>query len=182
MRRCSGVSSISAGNISISPYIALQSALGAAASRPCFFATASRRSTAAWTPPPKASAPQLEPLNLPRRRLRQFVAELDPARIFPEPDARLYVLLQFRDEPFGRRAGLKNDIGLGLLQSVSVALRRDGRLQHFGVCNQRLLDFEGRYPDAADLEHVVGAPAVAVTSACKLLVLVAGARPMSLEG
>ena len=60
--------------------------------------------------------PQLEPLNLPRRRLRQTVHHIDPARIFPRADLLLDVLLQRLMQAVGLAVGAQHDEGLRLQQ------------------------------------------------------------------
>src|SRR6266699_2249294 len=58
----------------------------------------------------------------------------------------------------------------------------DGGFEHRGVADQRLLDLEGRYPDAADLQHVVAAPAIAVIAVGVANIGVAGMGPLAAEG
>ena len=52
----------------------------------------------------------------------------------------------------------------GLISPSRVLLADDGRFQHGLVRDERGLDLERRHPHAADLEHVVGAPAVIVVA------------------
>ena len=67
-------------------------------------------------------------------------------------------------------------------QPVGVFLADDGGFQHRLVRDQRRLDVEWRHPHAAYLEHVVGAPAVAVVALGIAAILVAGVRPLAGEG
>src|SRR3954465_858244 len=108
---------------------------------------------------------QLVALDLAGGGLRKVVAEFDPARVFPHPDPLLFVLLQ----GFGQRIGilalrrlLQHDKGLGLDQALRVGMANDRRFKYRGMPDQRLLDLKRRHPDAADLQHVVAAAAVAV--------------------
>ena len=80
------------------------------------------------------------------------------------------------------RAGLQHDEGHRLHQPVGVLAPDHRRFLHGVVGDQRGLDLEGADPDAADLEHVVGAALVAVEALGIAEVLVAGARPFALEG
>src|SRR5579883_2997141 len=49
------------------------------------------------------------------------------------------------------------------------------------MADQRLLHFERRHPEAADLEHVVGAAAIDEAAVGAAFVFVASARPMAFE-
>src|SRR5215203_5307670 len=85
-----------------------------------------------------SSRPQLEPLDLPRRRLRQAVDDLDPARIFPRADGALDVLLQRLAEAVGAPGGvLQHDIGFRLEKPLGVHGRHDRGLEHGVVADQR---------------------------------------------
>src|SRR3990170_3084271 len=69
---------------------------------------------------------QLEPLDLPGRRLRQLVRELDPARVLVRRKLLLHVGLQLVLARPG--AGLEHDVGLGLHQLLLVFFSDHGRL------------------------------------------------------
>jgi hypothetical protein len=89
--------------------------------------------------------------------------------------------LQRLGEALARRALLQHDEGLGLQQAVLVLSGHHRRLQHSGMGGERRLHFERRNPDAADLEHVVRAPAIGVAGVSIASIFVAGARPLALE-
>ena len=76
----------------------------------------------------------------------------------------------------------EHDPGLGLDQPVIVGAAYDGGLQHRLMGDQAGLDLDRGNPDAADLEHVVGAPAAHVTAGLVDGVGVAGAQPFTVEG
>jgi hypothetical protein len=76
----------------------------------------------------------------------------------------------------------EHDEGLWLDQSVGVFLADDRGLQHSLVGDQRRLDVEGRNPHAADLEHVIGAPAVIVVAVGVAPVFVASMGPFAGKG
>src|SRR3954451_10746217 len=125
--------------------------------------------------------PQLEPLDLPRRRLGQGIHHVDPARIFPRADLLLDVILEHLLQARRRRAGAQHDEGLGLQQTFRIGFGHDGSFQHGGMRDQRALDLEGRDPDARDLEHVVGAAAEGIAALGIPDIFVAGAGPRPLE-
>src|SRR6266540_2781684 len=130
-------------------------------------------------------APQHETLDFSGRRLRQAVHELDPTRIFPRSDGPLHMHLELLVEgaiwtifaPI-----LEHDEGLRLDQPVAVLCRHDGCFENARMGDQGCLDLEGRHPDAAHLEHVIGAAAEDVDSVGTSQILVACARPLALEG
>src|SRR5436190_11214354 len=124
--------------------------------------------------------PQLEPLNLPRRRLRQTVHHVDPARIFPRADLLLDVLLQRFMQAVGFGVGAQHDEGLWLQEPLGIGLGDDGGFKHGRVGDQRALDLERRDPDAGDLEHVVGTAAEGVAAVGVTNVFVAGVGPVAL--
>src|SRR5215813_15063906 len=127
--------------------------------------------------------PQLEALDLARRRLGQSVDEGDPAGILPHASLGLDVFLEVLLEAVGwGPAGLQHDEGLGFEQAVCVLFGDDRRLQHCLVAHERALHLERRHPDARYFEHVVGAALVDVIALGIARVLVARARPASLEG
>src|SRR6185312_10486899 len=72
--------------------------------------------------------------------------------------------------------------GARLGQPVAVLVADDGGFEHRWVGDQRLLDLERRDPDAADLEHVVAAPAIAVIALGVADIGVAGMGPLAAEG
>ena len=134
---------------------------------------------------PKRFAPQLKTLHLAGVGLRQTVDELDPARIFPRTDGALHVHLDVLVKgAVGAAVGrfLEHDERLRLDQAVVVLGRHHRRLEHARMGDQRRLDFKRRHPDAAHLEHFVGAAAEEVNPVGAAQVFVAGARPLALEG
>src|SRR5262244_477413 len=126
---------------------------------------------------------ELEPLNLARRRLGQFRDELDPARILVRRELVLHEALELGLEA-GRGGGavFEDDEGLGLDEAVRVLVAHHRRLEHGGVADERVLHLHGRDPDAADLEHVVGAAAVPEEAVRVLVILVARLYPVTEEG
>src|SRR4249920_678266 len=127
---------------------------------------------------------QLEALNFAGRGLRQRIDEFDPAWIFPRADRALDVGLEaLIERPAGAlaRVAFENHESLRLEQTFRVLCGDDGRFEHIGMAGQRRLHLERRNPDAADLEHVVSAAAVAVHAIRPPDVFVAGARPLALE-
>src|ERR1044071_2120089 len=127
--------------------------------------------------------PQLEPLNLSRRRARQVRPHVDPARILPEACALLDVDLERFEKPvIGCIAVTQHDEGLGFHQTVRILFADDGGLQHRLVRGERGLDLERRHPHAAHLEHVVSAPAVVIVALRIAHVFVARVGPFTREG
>ena len=70
---------------------------------------------------------------------------------------------------------------LRLHQAVAVLPADHGGLQHGRVLDERALDLDRRDPDAADLQHVVGAAGVPEVAVGVLVVLVAGLDPVAEE-
>ena len=70
---------------------------------------------------------------------------------------------------------------IGLTSAVVILAADDAALEHRVVRDQRVLDFDRADPQAADLEHVVGAPGVPVEPVGVLRVLVAGADPVPFD-
>src|SRR3989440_12019625 len=130
----------------------------------------------------RTSGAQLETLDLAGRRLRQLADELDPARIFIGRDLVLDEGLQLVGEAGAAARGLlEHDERLGLHEPIGVLVDDDGRLEHGRVPDQRVLDLHRRYPDAADLQHVVGAARVPEVAVGILPVLVARLDPWAVE-
>ena len=76
-------------------------------------------------------------------------------------------------------AGLQDQMkAMGLIRPSLSSRADDGGLLHGRVRDQGQLDLERRHPDAADLEHVVGASAVDVAAVLVDAVLVARVRPL----
>src|SRR5437879_8404150 len=95
----------------------------------------------------------------------------------------LHVLLDSGGKRGARgMTGPEHDKSLRLDQVLVVFPRDDRSLEHRGMSNDRGLDLRRRNPDAADLEHVVVAPAVYVVARFIAPVLVAAARPFAHEG
>src|SRR5881628_3028929 len=98
---------------------------------------------------------QLVALDLARDRFGQLGHELDQVRILEALQARLAVLLQLGHErvPFhGLR--LRDHERLDLRESVDGDADH-GALRDRGMLEQGRLDLDRRYPEAADLDHVV---------------------------
>src|SRR5882672_7841911 len=128
------------------------------------------------------SAPQLEPLYLPCRGLRQLGEELDPARVLVGRELVLDVPLQLGLQ--GVACGialLENDKGFGLDELALVFGADHRRFEHGFMRDESGFDLGGRDVDARDLQHVVGAPAVYVVAVPVQAVLVTALRPASHE-
>src|ERR1017187_3436340 len=74
---------------------------------------------------------------------------------------------------------LEYDKCFWLDQAVIVLDGHDGGLEHFRMANQCVLDLERRYPNAADLEHIVRAAAEGVHAIRTPHVFVTGAGPLA---
>src|SRR4029450_11346097 len=87
--------------------------------------------------------------------------ELDPAWVFVRREPAFYVLLKYGGE-FRRlrRIGAQHHEGFWFYQPVIVALTHHRGFEHRLVRGKRGFNFEGGHPDAAHLEHIVGAAAV----------------------
>ena len=106
----------------------------------------------------RARAREAEALDLAGRGLRQFGDELDRARIFVGREPVLDEALELRFVDM--LAGLQHHEGLGLGEPVGVGRADDGGLENGRVLDEGRLDLERADIDAADLQHVVGAPGV----------------------
>src|SRR5579859_1263811 len=122
---------------------------------------------------------QLVALDLARDRLRQLGDELDHVRVLEPLQPRLAVLLQLRHQRVaGLRAGARDDEGLDLCEVVHAD--SDHRaLRHGLVLEQSRLDLDRRDPQAADLDHVVGAALVPVVAVLVDAVAVAAEEPVA---
>src|ERR1700747_446950 len=101
---------------------------------------------------------QFETLRLPGGRLRQLLANIEPARIFPRACALLQLPLDRLEQGgIGHIAVLEHQDRFGFRQAVGVFVADDGCLEYRLVRQQRRLDIERRDPHPAHLEHVVGA-------------------------
>src|SRR2546430_12601350 len=126
---------------------------------------------------------QFEALNFSRRGLGQLGANGDPARVFPRPGTLLDVCLERVEQVLVRHVPfLEHDEGFRFQQAVGVFSPDDGGFENGLVRGERRLDLERRDPDAAHLEHVVGAPAVSVIAVRVARVLVARIGPLAAEG
>ena len=127
---------------------------------------------------------QHKALDFSGRGFRQAVDEFDPARVFPGTDRAFHMHLELfieRPSDIGLVLILEYDEGFWFDQAVFVLDRHDGGLEHFRVGNQCVFDLERRHPNAADLEHVVGAAAVGVNAIRTPQVFVTGAGPVTDE-
>src|SRR5450759_5591383 len=75
---------------------------------------------------------------------------------------------------------LEHDECFWLDQTVTIFDRYDRGLENLRMGNQCVLDLERRYPNTADLEHIVSAAAEGVNSVGTAQVFVAGAGPLCL--
>src|SRR5438034_4676753 len=122
---------------------------------------------------------QLVALDLAGHGLRQVADELDHVRVLESLQPRLAVVLQLLHQRIvGDRRGPGDHEGLDLGEAVD----RDAdhrALGHGGVLEQRRLDLDGRDPQAADLDHVVGAALVPVEAVRVDAIAVAGEEPVA---
>src|SRR6185295_9588243 len=128
------------------------------------------------------AGPQLEALYLTCGRLGELVDELDPARVLVRREVRLHVLAQLLGELSRRRpAALQHDVRLRLDELFLVGAADHRRLEDDRMRDERRLDLDRRYIDAADLEHVVAAARVEVPAVRVDRIFVAAAGPRTLE-
>src|SRR6267142_5727573 len=126
---------------------------------------------------------QFEALDLAGRGLWQLVEEGDPARAFERGQLGLGVALERPGElVVGTGARLGDDKRLGLDQTVLVRRPDHRRLEHALMRDQRRLDLGRRDIHAAHLQPVVAAPAIDVIAVLVLVIFVAGAGPIAIEG
>src|ERR1700730_3475538 len=122
--------------------------------------------------------PQLQSSQLARRGARQLVAKLDPAWILVRRHSRLDEFLQLICQGRTRNARiLQHDERLRLHQRLRVRRTDHCGLTHLRMFQQPRLDLEGRYPDTADLEHVVRAARKVTVALGVAHILVAGLQP-----
>ena len=118
----------------------------------------------------------------PVARLRQLANELDPSRVLVRREPALHEGLELRHRAPAHASGrvLRTTKALGLTSPSRPRVRRPPpRARHRE--RERRLHLEGRHPDAAHLEHVVGAAAVRVVAVGVARVAVARARPRAVE-
>src|SRR5438477_10810977 len=93
----------------------------------------------------RRSLAQLEALNLTSGCLRQFVDELDPARVLVRREARLYVVTQLIRERGGcAMAWLEHDVRQRFHQLFLVGLADHRRLENRRMGDERRFDFDRR--------------------------------------
>src|SRR5439155_10802508 len=97
-------------------------------------------------------------VDLPRRRLRQLVHDLDGARILVLAQPLAYPSLQLRHEA-GIAAGRDHE-GLGDLAAQLVGSADHGRLPDIGMAHQSRLDLDRAHRPARGDDDVIGAPGV----------------------
>jgi hypothetical protein len=119
-----------------------------------------------------------EALDLADGRLRPFRDKMEPPRIFVGGELRLAVQDKLTLHPGQVGAFLfQHDPRFGLDQPVCIGPPHHRGLKHFGVLAKPRLDLDWRAPDAADLEHVIVAPAVNVITVVVPQEGIAGAKP-----
>src|SRR5262245_2714074 len=134
------------------------------------------------TPPARPSGPQLEALDLAGRGLRQLRDEVDPAGVLVRSDLVLHEGLELVGELVTAARRLFEDHErLRLDEPIAVLTAHHRRLQHGGMAHQRRFHLDGRDPDAADLQHVIGASAVPEVAVLVLVILVARLDPCAEE-
>src|SRR5204863_9005492 len=109
--------------------------------------------------------------------------ELDPARVLVRSKLLLHVLLDLAHErivSLVRRT--QDDERLRLDEPLVILPADDGRFQHRRMADDGRLDLRGRDPEAADVDHVVVAPAVDVVAGLVASVLFVATRPLAPEG
>src|SRR5262249_54532529 len=125
---------------------------------------------------------ELEALDLAGGRLGQIAHEFDPAWILVGCNLVSHEALELVGQ---RRRGagrlFEDDERLRLDQPIAVFLTDDGDFQHSRVFYQRGLDLDGRDPDTADLQHVIGAAGVPEVTVLVLPILVSGLDPRTEE-
>src|SRR5450759_2591050 len=125
---------------------------------------------------------QQEALDFSGRSLWQAVDKFNPARILPRTDRALHMNLElFIERPADIAFFLifEHDKCFWLDQAVIVFDGHDGGLENLRMANQCVLDLERRYPNAADLEHIVSAAAEGVHAIRTPHVFVTGAGPLA---
>src|ERR1700738_684543 len=121
--------------------------------------------------------PKLVALDLPGQRLGKLGHELDEVRELVALKARLAVLLQLGGQLW-RGLDPGDDESLDLHEAVDLDAH-DGALPHRPVLQQHPLDLDRRNPQAAHLDHVVGAALVPVEAVTVAAVAVAGEEPVA---
>src|SRR5437016_5751083 len=122
----------------------------------------SQGKTAIWLGRGRFLLAQLVALDLAGHGLREVGNELDQVWVLEALEARLAVLLQLGHKRISRdRVALGDDEGLDLCETIHRHANHRA-LGHRRVLEQRRLDLDRRDPQAADLDHVVGAALVPV--------------------
>jgi hypothetical protein len=127
---------------------------------------------------------QRESLDLAGRRFRQVIRKVDPARIFPRTDGALHIHLDFLVQRALSRLLLllEHNKGTRLDRSVIVFRRNNGRFKKNTFVRDKCgFDLKRRYPDAADLEHIVRPTNINVDAVRTPDVLAIDAGPLPLE-
>src|SRR5690242_7354574 len=71
--------------------------------------------------------------------------------------------------------------GLRLNQGIAIGISHHATLINGGMCAQRIFNFNRRYPNATDLQHIVEAPGVMIETLVIDVELVAGTHPLTTE-
>src|SRR6266542_6023581 len=104
-----------------------------------------------WSSLTAAQLPELEPLDLAGRGLRQLVDEIDPAWVFVRRDPRLHELLQLLGQRVARLlALLEQHEGPRFGELVLVLRADDAALEHGQMLHERSFDLGRRDPLARD--------------------------------
>ena len=80
------------------------------------------------------------------------------------------------------KARTEHDPGDGLGEAVLVLMHDDGDFSDGFVFEQDVFNLHRADPDATNLEHVVGAAGEPVVSVLILIKLIAGAKPVAMDG
>ena len=99
--------------------------------------------------------PQLEPLNLTRRRLRQTIHHVDPARIFPRADLLLDVLLQRFIQTVGVAIRAQHHEGLRFQQPFGIGVKSAGGFRaEYDPFAAQIIYVDTRGPADSDLTRL----------------------------
>src|SRR5260370_36203717 len=130
-----------------------------------------------------SALPEREALDLAGRGLGQLAQEVDPARRLVAAEALAPPVSKLgRESVRPRRPVAEHAVGVRLGEAVGVAPADPRDLQDGRMIAERRLHLRRRHPHAADLQHVVGAPAEEEVAVGVLVEHVAGAEPVALHG
>src|SRR5882724_11556999 len=79
-------------------------------------------------------------------------------------------------------AGVEHNVSRRLDKLAAIGASDDGSLLHLWVLQQHALHFHRAYPHPFDLHHVLRAAYIPIVAVLIAIVLVPGAKPVSLDG